>query len=294
MMDDSNPYLRDARVFLEPATKLLDGGVPNDRVHEAVLLTVLGFERLAKAVLYNINPVFVLKNTNFKHAAPVVYGDLMTSHAKSQMADKPDGDVVAFRSAVLRAASLSVATAQHKPALLAMGNDRDIVVHRDLEELDRQRSKERLVGHFFSIASDFAKELGVEYEDVAGNILPSPMDAAERAENALAKYVEAKLAKHEARWEQVKEDRRHKLRALKKTKDTTEKHGFSTIECPACGQNAMLVLEADWDIDKEEGGGYISGVYVDHLSCNYCGLVIDDQEVIGYLKLEDHITGAEY
>lgn len=138
-----NNYLKDAQLFLKKASLIISKDIGEQQIIDATLFFALGIERLLKSILWDINPIYVLKEQQFKNTAPVLYKEklLPNNLSNKEFSINPDSDVLTYRISLLRAKEFSTTTAKHFNTLFALSNYRDIIVHRPLNELDIDKLK---------------------------------------------------------------------------------------------------------------------------------------------------------
>ena len=70
-----NPFLEDAIYCLRRASRALSVGMDRDSFYDAALYYAFGMEKLFKAIVYSVNPVFLLESNGFENAVYALYGE---------------------------------------------------------------------------------------------------------------------------------------------------------------------------------------------------------------------------
>ena len=166
-----NNYLKDAQLFLQKTSLIISKKMVEQKVIDATLFFALGIERLLKSILWDINPIYVLKDQQFRNTAPILYKEkLLTNNlSNKEFSSKPDSDVLTYRSSLLRAREFSTTTAKYYNTLFALSNYRDIIVHRSLDELDIDKLKKLLLEDFINITKDYSIELNFPITELIGD-----------------------------------------------------------------------------------------------------------------------------
>jgi hypothetical protein len=133
----SEEYLNDAKKLISMASSHIEQDMSYEQLMYAMTFFSFGIERLLKHLLIKVNPAFILKDGNFKNAAPSLYKDKFVSSEKnSQITDTPDSDVITFRISLQRALLFSKSVNDNKQLLYSLANYRDILAHRPTSEID--------------------------------------------------------------------------------------------------------------------------------------------------------------
>jgi len=282
-----NNYMRDAGEFLRRAARLFEPDVRDQMLVDALWLTALGLERVLKGILHDINPIYVFKNQDFKHSVQTLYSRRILAEAgrSEELAANPDRDVLSFRTSLLRAALVSQVTLKHKALLFALSAHRDVIAHCDLDLLDRKSASLLLLRDVAPLLKEYATELGVPMTHfVAGLELRLLALAAEHQED-IATRVRMKLDGHARRWEQLRNVPGYSEKMRVKTANTNRVRHWDVLECPACHNEALVEVEADYVYEKEIDEAVFMGVFVKQLRCLYCKLAIKDYREIDHLRL---------
>jgi hypothetical protein len=263
----------------------------NGEEMEDVLLGIaIGMERLLKGILYDLNPMYVYKTPTFKNLAQILHEDKIVAGAKSELSDKADADVVSFRTALSMASAISATTFKHKAFLFRLSEQRDIVAHCQLSLFDRGSARNILLRDLYFVLKEYSKEIGIPLQTILGSSeIPLAKIAADN-QTDLPQKINAKLDAHRKQWAQLQKQAGYIAKAERLTKQRVEAKVTGdwgdwgqTIDCPACGQTAVVRIEPDVDI--QDGEAVVMGVFVTNLICAYCKLEIADYNEIDYLGL---------
>jgi len=296
-----NEYLRDGCRFLKKAVGSICDGIGPETLPDVVLGAALGLERLLKAVLFDLNPVYVFNKQDFKNTAPILHSAHLTTVAEGskEIAKKPDADVLSFRAALVRAVTVSQVIADHKNFLHAVSGQRDIVAHCLLSQLNDSVCHNILERDLFPFLCDFATQMDVARDDLFGShetrfhrlSIENQEDVEARVNSRLEFY-----AKECARITSKPDYNKRKIgRQTSVYADRIDASGEAQIAkvicCPACGNKAVVSLCVEFDF--ADGGGYPSNAFVDELRCFYCGLHIELYDEIDFLNLDDEISWGD-
>lgn len=286
-----NEYFNDSKLFLNNASERLASHLTNVAVIEGILFFALGMERILKGLLYEINPIYILKNQEFKHSAPSLYKSKMlenTGH-NSEISTKPDGDVLTFKLSLSRVKVFSRSAHANSSLLYTLSNYRDIIVHRPLSELNIKKLTKLLQKELFRVVESFSSEIGVAVSEFFGinteRVKKISIDILKGEE--FERQINAKISQHTELWSQHKDDANYVALAERITasllKQKSNDYMFDLIECPVCRNNALVRIEPDYDIS--DGEGYLAGVYVDSLNCHFCGLNLESYEELDHFDI---------
>jgi hypothetical protein len=288
-----NEYYQDAGRFVRRAAARIEDRASDEDLAEGILHLALGMERFLKGLLYDINPVYVYTSPEFKHTAPILYNDrLRPGYSQSkQIASNPNDDVITFRSSLHRAKLCSESIEKHSSLLFSLSNMRDILAHRPMSELDTGKARSMATRDMYVLVSDCSTEVGHDLEHYLGPHSDRLRTLSEeiREQEAFEARMQAILAEHKAIWEAREEEeatsRRARFRTLQKRGKIGQNRFYDTVECPACGNDALVAVEADFDlIDRR---AVFMGVFADHLKCYYCDLELDSYEELDYVNIDN-------
>jgi hypothetical protein len=139
----ANEYLADAKYCMKRASAhLIKDEVSTEALHDVLLYFSLGVERLFKAILHEINPIFVLESQDFENAASVLYADKLTPGMQKKLeadvkkSKGPNSKVLTFVAAMYAAAKFSITVQDNTATFAHLADLRNIVAHHRLSQLD--------------------------------------------------------------------------------------------------------------------------------------------------------------
>jgi hypothetical protein len=301
-----NEYLENALHHLRRASALLADNMTEDDVHDAVIQFGFGIEKLCKSILFGVNPVYLLESPGFDNSINVFYSDKMipSVRAKSEKeSGKKDGmnrNVIPLQASMLRAAKFSQGIEDNIGVFTKLADMRGTVAHRVLSQLNTADAQRFLLRLFHPIVTRLAAELGFSadqcfHNNAKAELLATMSQKLTKEEN-LKEKMEALLSKHYEEWLARKGDLAFVDKAKRETSAALANGRRSDPQardqcCPACQNEAIMFVEADWDVEGASGEGYITGVYVAGLECKFCGLEVYDFEETDYLKLNEYLRG---
>jgi hypothetical protein len=285
-----NEFLNDAKRLIAMSAPAIDKNATYENVVSAMTFYSFGVERLLKHILVKVNPIFALKNGDFKHSAPCLYKDrFISTERNEQVAKEPDSDVVSFRVAMQRALLFSHAVQENKQLLYALANYRDILAHRPTSEIDLGKGSNLLARDAFGLVERICAEISEEINDFFDGHVDRLRKLRETifAHEDLKKKMDKRLASHKKLWEH----RRNHQDFLEQANDITRSllnssgvhFSYESFTCPACGQESVARIEPDYDYDPAEMTSYVTGVFVDNITCYFCNLRLEDYDEINYV-----------
>jgi len=285
-----NEFLDDAKRLIAMSVPAIEENASYENVVSAMTFFSFGVERLLKHLLVKVNPIFALKNGDFKHSAPCLYRDrFISTERNEQVAKDPDSDVVSFRVAMQRALLFSHAVQENKQLLYALANYRDILAHRPTSEIDVEKGSHMLSKDAFGLIERICAEISVEINDFFGEHVDRLRKLREKIlahENLKAK-MEDLFASHKKLWEQRQNNQDFIEQADDITSSLLHSSGayfsYESFACPACGQESVARIEPDYDYDPAERTSYVTGVFVDNITCYFCGLKLEDYDELNFV-----------
>jgi hypothetical protein len=117
-----------------------------------------------------------------------------------------------------------------------------------------------------------------------------------KSEEDFSRGMATRLDEHKAVWR----SRMSKPEFIRQAKNITQslldssKHEFDFVSftCPACAQEAVARVEADYDYDHEAGSSYVTGFFVNSIRCYFCGLRLQDYEELNYVNADSILKGG--
>ncbi len=280
-----NEYLKDSLIFLKKCTTLICNEMNNEQIIESVLHLAIGIERILKAILWDINPVYVLKKESFRNSAPILYKHKLISEnlSNKEFSQNPNSDVLTFRKALLRAKEFSPITLKYFNTLFTLSNYRDTIAHRPLKEVDIERLKKLLLHDLLNVIKDYSHELDILLTEFIGDKIQTLEFLSKDYEGDLYEKMQKKIKFYRSEWERIKQDPTQAKRIEKLHEIHNDKTSFNYGECPACGNAAKFSAEIDYDYS--DGQTWAVGVYPTALKCSFCGFFVTDDEEMDFLKL---------
>ena len=287
---EAEPYLSDAMRMMGYAAPLITREIDRDGCIQALQHFSNGMEKLLKHALRKINPLFILKFPDFKHSAALYRDQFVPNYAGPEVEKKPDQEVISCRPSLSRLKVFSAAANKHSQLLHTVINWRDTLAHRPSSELDIDAVKRMLLKDAFHVVRDFAFELGVTpahfFRDQTFILETMSRELAD--EDKVREYMTLLLETHRQVWNSRRGDASLISFAQSLTKNEAGKvdssYSNEIVACPACGQEALVRIEPDYDYS--DGQGYISGAYPENLVCHFCDLELVSYEEFNFVNLD--------
>ena len=268
-----------------------------DLIYDAAIYYAFGVEKLCKAILHQVNPVFLLSSNGFENAASAIYGDQLILQARRKLEKDVNRSLIPFQASLLRAAKFSDGVENNIGRFTELANIRGALAHRSWTEIDMERSCEFLLKTFAPTVEMFASEIEFEVDECFEteehrNFLKQLSELLLAQEN-YPEFIKDILAKQLGIWEARKLD----AAALQKAAIATEKR-LNLIKpegpfpdtgvCPCCEQPVVLLYRF---IDRYFGDevGTI-GAYAVGLICYYCDIKLTGYRAVDYFKLNDQVA----
>lgn len=288
-----NEYHKDSQLFFREVAKGITEELSRQQVIQLTMNLALGCERLLKAILYDVNPVYILNDPSFKNSIQVLYLKSILPGAKgsSELPKKPDTDVITFRNSILRTQLVSATTEEHKNLLFAISEARDIIAHCELKLLNIEQIKEILQRDFFTMLKSYAEELGVKpslYFESHDDRL-SHISIAHQSD--LKIKIKLMLERHKSKWETMKLEPGY----IKKQEISTGislnmgnegRKDKGKVTCPACAQEAVIFLEPIIEMDPFILEKLTIGHGIRRLKCHFCKLEVSDPAMLDLLGIK--------
>lgn len=285
-----NEFLDDAKRLIAMSAPAIDESASYENVVFAMTFYSFGIERLLKHLLVKVNPIFALKNGDFKHSAPCLYKDrFISTERNEQVSKEPDSDVVSFRVAMQRALLFSHAVQENKQLLYALAHYRDTLAHRPTSEIDLVKGSHMLARDAFGLIETICTEISEEINDFFGGHVDRLRILRVKilAHEDLKVKMEELLISHKKLWEHRQNNRDFIEQANNITKSLLHSSGahfsYCSFTCPACSQESVARIEPDYDYDPTDKTSYVTGVFVDGITCYFCGLKLEDYDELNYV-----------
>jgi len=283
-------HLEDAKWFVHRAAPYIERDMDRDAIVNATLFFALGVERLLKHILARVNPAFVLVRSEFKHSAPVLYASILLGSGRNkEIAEKADGQVISLRTSIQRTLLFSRAIQKHRSLLYTIAQNRDIIAHRPTRELDTANVNRMLSKDAFRLIESLCNEIDADpwqfFDEhaVRLKVLAERIEAHERIDSDMQSLFRT----HRDALIKRKDDEEFMSMAATITQqllNSSDEHFiYEEISCPACNETAVARIEPDYDYDPVDRSPFLSGVFVESVRCQYCGLVLRNYEQLDYI-----------
>lgn len=288
-----NHFFNDSFIFLRSVSSTINESMSKSNTILSTMTFALGMERILKGILYSINPLYVLKDPNFKNSISVLYRDKMLPDMKGniEISSNPDADVITFNLSILRAKAVSPITNSQSALLHFLSSCRDIIAHHELSFLKFEKMKSLLLKDFYPLLLEYSKELNIPQSKIfaSNNIRLATISS--NHQESIEDKVQIKIEGHKERWAVLSKQPKYIEKQRKTTENILNTYGTSvSLTCPACENKAIVFLEADYDCDFHEGTSWVTGIFVTSLNCRFCKLQIDDYEEIDFLNLNEKLA----
>ena len=273
-------------IFKEISRKIADKALDNDLdVIHNTLSFAIGIEKLLKGILYDINPLFILENPEFKNAVPISYLGMIKN--QSELNSNPNGDVIAFLSSVLRTIAFSNTAAENKNTLMKLKNARDIIVHHNFEKLDISELRLLLNRDYYPLLKSFSDEHNLAGQVNFFNNLHSKLALISSSlQDDIPKQIQLKIDATSSYWNTLKGSASLNMDKLKLL--TTEKLScqFSyPFICPSCKNNAVVTTKPIMEYNPFLKQEIQVGLQVLEFNCEFCKLKLTDYKELDFLKI---------
>jgi hypothetical protein len=253
-----NPFLEDAIYCLRRASKALRVGMDRDSFYDAAIYYAFGMEKLFKAIVHDVNPVFLLEGSGFENAVCALYADRLLDQSRKKADKDVNRGLIPFQASMLRAAKFSKAVDDNIGKFTKLADIRGALAHRSWTEVDLPEASYFLLLTFAPMVDVFAQEMEFDPDtcfdsDEQQERLMNISKTLAAQEN-YPEYIKGVLAKHRAIWEARKHKAGEKDKAGAMTSSFLQ-HLQSggpyaqATDCPCCGQVGF------WNIDSSVATG---------------------------------------
>lgn len=283
-----NNYHKDAFILLKKVAKeIADEKLTNDqKVIENILFFAIGVEKLLKALIYEINPLFILETPDFKNAVPLLYNTLIKD--KSEVSKNPNGDVIAFHSSVMRTTTFSRSALENKNTLMKLKNARDIIVHHNFNNLNISELKTLLQRDFYPLLSAFSDEHDLSGQTNFFNNLHSKLARISSAlQDDIQKQITLKIEASSSRWNTLKGVRTFDKRKCEhQTAEMLNKDIAFPFECPSCNNFGVVFTSPVLEFDSYRNEMRQTSSETKAFKCYFCDLEVTDYKELDFLKVK--------
>jgi len=283
-----NKFYNDAILYMRKALKS-QSSIPDDEDTIIFFLSfALGLERIFKGILFDISPIYILREQAFKNSAHILYKEKFVKSANKNKGINLNatGELIGFRDSLSMASYFSKTVLKHNSLFFEISKYRDIIAHRALDDLDVLRLRDILNKELRSILYSFSNELGLQ--GLSGIIgIKEYNDFTDTKLNELDKSLNKKLKHHKEIWLDRKIHKDQVTIIKEKTSSYSNPYysnfSFMDVTCPACQNTAIITLE---DADEAYVANFRKRYsFVTELRCFYCDLVISDSSELDYLGI---------
>lgn len=283
-----NSFFFDATSFISKANELIKPKMSDNEAILALLLSSIGFEKILKGILFNVNPLFICPKPKFEESSEALYSDLFVDQKESK--HLTDLETISFTTAIQRAKVFSKTVLSHVGLLYKLADTRNTIAHNICAIIDRNFIRPFLLKEFKLLIKEFNNELRYK-KDTFFKALPwiisLYVEEKEEPEKDLADEIIEKLEKHKSIWKSRETNTSFIENKSLSTNKLVQKGKSIIITCPACDNDSVLFYEPDFDYS--DGQAWFTGLYVSELECLFCDLNIRDYDEIDYLRFNDHL-----
>ena len=299
-MNIENEYFEDASMFFQKTSLNIVEQTLKKNAVESILFFALGMERVLKGILYDLNPIYVYNDQDFKNTVSIIYKDRLEDNYRSnkEILKKPNADVLSFKLALLRAKSISKTTNENTSLLFSLSNYRDIIAHATLSNLDFNKVVKMLLRDFFPLLKEYSAELKISLNNFVGKYEKKLVSISADHQESVEDKLKLKIDSHKNQWERVRKNTSFvekmevkKDHILQSADTNSDAYYALTTSCPACSNDALLLIELDYD-DSSWSRTPV-GAFISKLKCLFCHLIIEDYDEIDHLKLNELIEQKE-
>ena len=284
-----NTYLSDSRKFFKLVSIGIQKNLDDFQVIQLTLNFALGLERLLKGILYDVNPIYILIEPDFKHSLQCLYKEKIIAESKTskELATNPNEDVITFRNSLLRAQHISKVCYDNKNLLFNISNARDIIVHHELNRLDINSLKEILQRDFYPFLKEISTELSIKKGHFFNGSHIKLSKLSSTLQTDLEKKLKLILEAHQETWLSLKGNKGFVTDKEKVTKNILSTSYKEETKCPSCENSAVIYLQPIKEYNPFEKDEIIIGFEVKKLRCQFCKLEISDSVILDHLEIRD-------
>lgn len=284
-----NTYLKDSSIFFKTVTKGIEKTISDDQVIQLSFNLALGCERLLKGILYDINPLYTLIESDFKHSIQTIYKDRLIKEAtkSKELASNPNSDVISFSNSLLKAQLVSESVHNHKNILFVISNMRDIIAHCELRLLDLEKLREVLQRDYYTMMKAFSKELKIKQSHFFEQSHIKLSRISRQLQTNLDKQLELLVEEHNNIWKMMSTQPGYLDEKISITKFILKTDNKEILECPSCKNDAIVYFKPITELDLIKKEQIIIGFQVKKLKCQYCKIEITNPALLDKLGITD-------
>lgn len=296
--DHHNPFIEDGIYCLRRASRAFQENMDRDLFYDAAIYFAFGVEKLCKAIVHEVNPVFLLETHSFENAVCVIYENRLIEKARKKVDKDVNRSLIPFKASVLRAAKFSHAVEDRIGHFMELSDIRGALAHRSWMELDWERTADFLMRAFVPTVELFVQELEFDIDDCYESEdhweWLKRTNAHLLAQENYGEYIKDILAKHLAIWEGRKGDPAALQLAASKTEIALKKmlkNGPYPEDgvCPCCKQPAVLLYRFTEVYGRDSVG--LTGTYAVGVVCFYCDIYLNGYRAVDHFKLNERGFG---
>lgn len=287
-----NIFYKDASTVFKIVSKnIADNKLDNDwDVIENTLFFAIAMEKLLKSILYDVNPLYILEKPDFKNSVLVQYDENIKDRSELN-SSKPDEDVIAYQSSVLRCVAFSTTILENKNTLMSLKHYRDIVVHHSFSKLDIKAMKLILKRDYYPFLSALSTEHNLGGQGNIFNNLHSKLAkiSGELQEN-IANQIELKIESTKSKWNQQSGSSFfNKRKCEKDTLELLKKDFTYPAKCPSCENYAVVFTVPIMEYDAYSKEVIQTGLETKGFECKFCSLELLDYKELDILNIKPEI-----
>lgn len=287
-----NEFHKDAFILLKKVAKEIANEqlITDQQIIDNVLFFAIGVEKLLKAMIYDINPLFILETPDFKNSVTLLYDTQIKD--KTEVTKNPNGDVIAFHSSVMRATTFSKAVLENKNTLMKLKNARDIIVHHNFNKLEISELKTLLQRDFYPLLSSFSDEHNLGGQTNFFNNLHSKLARiSSTLQDDIQKQIKLKLDASSSHWNALKGVHTYDKKKFEhKTAEILSKDITFPFECPSCNNYGVVFTSPILEFDSYRNEMRQTGSDTKAFKCYFCDLEITDYKELDFLKIKPDIA----
>lgn len=283
-----NSFFFDATSFISKANELIKPKMDDNEAILALLLSAIGFEKILKGILYEVNPLFICPKPSFEESSEALYSNLFVE--QKQTKDITDLETISFNTAIQRAKVFSKTVLSHISLLYKLVNTRNVIAHNICVKIDRSFIRPFLLREFTPLIREFNEEFRFKKDTFFTSlpwIISLYVEEKEEQVKDLADEILEKFQKHHSLWESRKSDISFMENKSLLTIKSEQKGESIIIPCPACNNISLLHYKPDFEYSDRQA--WFNGLYATELECFFCDFNVREYDEIDYLRLNDHL-----
>ena len=295
MTKKKNQFHYDSYTILKKVSRTIAENKLQDdwTIIQTTLLFAIGIEKTLKALLSDINPVYILESPEFKNSIQICYGNRIKD--KTEIHKNVNEDVIAFQSSVLRCSVFSKTVFENKNILMKLKNARDIIVHHNFEKLDIAELEKLLKRDLYPFLTSLSDEHKLNGQLNFFNNLHSKLaDISSSLQDDIAKQINLKIESRQSFYKTLSGSATYKRQRDELNSVELLKKDFAyPTECPSCNNQAVVFTAPIMEYDNYKNEMLQIGLDTKGFSCQFCKLEVSDYKELDYLKITPDIDKKE-